>query len=1365
MSAVVEEEDVPKGDSASRVEVEASGKPNLSAIQVVQIDKPPASEHATSAFANDMAPNLGEEEKTGLKPSVVDTSTLPLPPAYDLFIKDFTIGVPRPQTYLPLPVPIPYPAFLSKKRDMAYLNETIIRNVDVKCGSGEVLAIIGGSGSGKSTLLSAIVGRLANLPVRSGELSFAPTSLTTGNFKTLNARQMKEKIGFVPQNDYLLPNLTVRETLDYAASLRLPASIDKPTKLRIVDQVLGELSLTDAADTVVGGFGGLRKGISGGERRRLSIACILVSLPSVIILDEPTSGLDAFTAYQLLLTLSELAKRNRTVILSLHQPRSDAFNLFTRLLVLSKGSVVYSGLTKKCLPWFSRLGLDPEQGVNPLDFLIDISSMEVGDESKRDASKSRVERLVNAWRDDGEGYSTEKNIRWSRRISKDIQKGPSEQATHNTTLKLLFMAQEGDPSLRRPGIISQTSTLTSRSNKNTLRNYGQTLGYSFQAIVIGVMLGVSYYRLGESPTDIQSLKTLCFQYMAAYFYLTNVYSIYRYCNELVVFDRERQDHLYKVLPWLISEVLSNLSINVFFPSLFAVIVYFMIGLRTSPLAQSLFILIAECILVQLGSIGFSLVSASMVREFASASLMANGISIFFFLSAGYSILKPPVYVNWIKYISVYWYGFRITAISQFKGRVFACENVPRDSVAANQCIGDQVLIGLRINPKEPLWRYFVPLLCVVIGLYALGGALLAFWKPGGVKHAAKLGSRNGKEALPESDMDIIRQRVDVEVKGLGLSWKRPGFLFLKRQQKRIIDNVTFQCPSGQITAIIGPSGAGKSSILQLLAARDMNAGPLSHFQKIGLILINGRPLSVDNRDTVSFVEQEDEYHLPALTVRETLRYAAILRLPQTMSKRNKLARVEEVLGMLGLEDCADTLVGGPLLKGISGGEKRRLSLAIEMLNDPSVLIVDEVTSGLDAATANNVMRGLKSIAESGRTVISAASRYTNPELIDNLVVLAKGGRMVYAGSRKRVESTFQSQGYTIPEYFNPADFLLDVISIDHRPEYEKESRARVDQIVKYWSDIEEEASRREPKPDKQETPVEPTPSLHRRQESRLTPMWVAAPTLLERTLKNMWRQQPVFWVRVQQTPLMGALYLLYYQRLSRGPTGGQDRIGYVQQLLGALPYIGLLNSVAIFPVERDLFFHEYRSSAAYSTATFTLVTTLVEAPFTFIANLLLGLLMNLLAGLVTSPRIYFQFVASTFAVQSLGESIGIIFATFTPSMGLSVSLVSTALSIIMQFAGYTSLSVPKWLQAIAWATPPKPASRIMIINEASGLHLNCSPESIQSGECLIQSGEDLINLFQWKDLDTGKLVGILMAVCIGWRLLAWVSLMIKMRGW
>ena len=312
------------------------------------------------------------------------------------------------------------------------------------------------------------------------EIKYIPKGLPHGDRRTLLARQMKDRIGFVPQNDYLLPNLTgdshniyayqdlilnthspVRETLTYAAALRLPSTISKETRGHIVDLTIEELGLSDAADTVIGGFSGLRKGISGGERRRVTIACILVSLPSVIILDEPTSGLDAFSAYQLLLTVSQLAKRNRTIVLSLHQPRSDAFGLFTRILLLSKGDVVYSGLTSKCLPWFKELGEEPEEGTNPLDFLIDISNIEIGDE-KRDASRARVQRLVQAWKDRGTAYAAEPLKAQTVQVNAKQAENVGEEQAETIELKRIYSGHSTDHGLRRAGLIAQTRALTSR---------------------------------------------------------------------------------------------------------------------------------------------------------------------------------------------------------------------------------------------------------------------------------------------------------------------------------------------------------------------------------------------------------------------------------------------------------------------------------------------------------------------------------------------------------------------------------------------------------------------------------------------------------------------------------------------------------------------------------------------------------------------------------------------------------------------------------------------------------------------------------------------------------------------------------------
>ncbi|QRW07787.1 ABC transporter [Ceratobasidium sp. AG-Ba] len=1329
-----------------------------------------------SSTGQDVAAARTDPENEVLAERADVLQTLPPPPAYHLHVDGLTIAVPPPRQALPLPFPLSLPQWVTKSGDGDDGPKTIIRDVSLRCDSGEMMAIIGGSGSGKTTLLHALVARLANLPVTGGSVKYEPALANIGpnDAAALSARKMKDRIGFVRQHDHLLAHLTVRETLECAAALRLPASISAETRRLVVEQTIQELGLRDAADTVVGGA--LRKGISGGERRRLSIGCALVTLPSILALDEPTTGLDAFTAFALLQTLSSLARRGRTVLLSLHQPRSDAFALFDRLVVLCRGDVVFAGRREKCLPWFEGMGCVIEvtrsgeegdekdeknsmgevhtgAGVNPLDWLIDICSIDPRDEG----SARRVERLVKGWKENGSNSADE-------RAPKTIQQPTiARTASAPKDDEMLLYAkdeQEGEiaKKLKRPGMWRQTVVLTKRSMKGVTRDYAQLLGFICQSIGIAVLLGITFLRLGETPSDIQSLKTLSYQHAPCYFYLSLIYAIYKFCEtDLVVFDREREDHLYQVFPWLFSEYIANLPLHAFSSGLFALILYFLTNMRTEDLARNLFIFIGECVLVQLGTVGFALLAASLQRTYAQASLMANGLSIFFLLNAGYLLLRPPVYVSWIKWISVYYWG----AARNQVGPTYPDELVR--GLIAIQCDGNQVLVGLLIPEDHVVGYYFAGLAGLAIAFPMLAGVILSIYKPGGVQYARQ-------STLPTE--------IDVEVRHLGFTWTKTSYLTRGRAEKPILKDVSAVFPSGKVTAILGPSGyvlawsksgytnrqgrAGKSTLLQLLASRRLNPGFSAKFSMQGEILFNGRPMDRNSRSQVAFVEQEDDYHLPALTVRETLRYAAILRLPGNMTRKHKIARAEEVMKMLGLDVCADNLVGGELLKGISGGEKRRLSLAVQMINDPAILIVDEPTSGLDALTANNVMTALNDIARSGRTVILSIHQPRSDiyvDKLDNIILLVKGGQIAYAGPRDEVEGTFAMAGYPVPPLYNPADWLLDVASVDLRGTREEETKKRVANLVDFWANIQRKNETTDMEKHKEAMDLTKIEG-----QDKFTPMWIALPLIVERMTRSLWRQQAVFWVRLQQLPFLGVLFLLFYQRLKHGPSGGQDRIGYFQEMTSPVAFVGLLNCIAIFPKDRDLYFHEYRSSAAYSEATFILGFTLVALPLEIMAALLFTVVTNIGAGMQTSARIFFEYAFAIFALQSNGESFGIAFACVTNSLGLSVSLVSTFITILVQLSGLISVSIPTWLSDIAYATTMKYAARVIAVNESIGLQLNCPPETIQSGECLVQNGQQLLDLLGFSnDLRTGRYLGILVALAIAYRAVAWAFLVARVR--
>ncbi|ORX36262.1 P-loop containing nucleoside triphosphate hydrolase protein [Kockovaella imperatae] len=1256
---------------------------------------------------------------------------LPPPPPFDLLVNNLCVGIPHKKAS----------KWLHKKpkSDEAPKKQFILQEINSACQSGQVLAILGGSGSGKTTLLNAIAHRLAGLPITEGQVVFQRTR--TASPSTLSGSEIKRRIGFVRQQDHLVECLTVRETLSYAARLRLPKSLDEEVISLIVEETIDELGLRDAADTVVGGP--LRKGISGGEKRRLSIGCVLVTLPSVLILDEPTSGLDAFTSYLLLQTLSHLARRGRTIILSIHAPRSDAFPLFDRITLLSKGEVVYSGLRSCCLSWFKSLGHEVDQGTNPLDFLIDISSVDNRDPEKEEISLARVRILISAWKErpNGDPLQLEK-----RSIS-------SDETENRPTNELERFASIQSEDSRRAGFFRQTAVLTSRAHKSVYRNYVLLVGFLTQAVVLGLVIGLNFYQLPATPTGIQSLKNLTFQLIPGVFYLTSVFWIYKYCTDLLIFDREREDHMYSVVPYILSDFLSFLVPSVLWPTIYIVLVYFLAGLRKDQLAARLFTMTASTISVQFAVQGISLLAASIFRSFAGASMVGNALNLFQLVSAGFLVVHVPAYVKWVRWISPFFYSFRIVATIQFKDRQFDC---PAESAAnLNQCNGNNVLNGFKFDAGVNIGAWFGGLLGLAIAWYTLACLVLWLWPSGGVKHASEIESHHRGKGTDVMESHMTRDRIDVELRNLTFAWERHGRGVAKNKEKIILDNLSIQFPAGQISAILGPSGAGKSTLLQLLASRMPASAPMSTFRTTGQILMAGQPVNAKSKSNVAFVEQDDDWHLPSLTVRETLRYAAILRLPSKMSKASKIARAETVLLMLGLKDCADLPVGGALLKGISGGEKRRLSLAVQMINDPAVLVVDEPTSGLDSSIALSVMQVLRDIAATGRTVIATIHQPRSDiwRLADNVTLLAKGGRLAYTGTRADAIPYFVSIGHPMPsEFFNPADHLLDLVSIDPRPAAYPASNERVRQLTDHWKRIAHT-------PDGGESEG---PTLARGHGS--TSMRVALPVVLERHWKNLWRRKDVFFNRLVQTPLLAGMFILFFQRLSHGPSGAQDRIGLTIENTTAAGFVGLLNAMAIYPADRDLYLHEAKSSARYSPATFVIVWTIVELGFELLGAFGYAAIINVGAGMQTSVRIFFEFSLTIWACVNLGESWAMMFGAWIPAEGLTVVVVSTLLSIAGQISGVISLSVPTWLSAIAWATPIKSATRAQIINEAVGLKFYCTQEQLASGACVAQNGEQLLALFHWSNLNTSTFMGLMVGIAVAWRIVAWASIAARVRG-
>lgn len=243
----------------------------------------------------------------------------------------------------------------------SYRERKILKGVSGIVLPGEMLAMMGPSGSGKTTLLTALGGRLSGH--LAGTITYSGRPLSNS---------MRRNMGFVTQDDVLYPHLTVAETLVYTALLRLPSTLSKQEKVAQAEAVLGELGLTPCRNSIIGGP--FLRGVSGGERKRVSIGQEMLINPSLLFLDEPTSGLDSTTAQRIVSTLWELTKGGRTVAMTIHQPSSRLLYMFHKLLLLSEGNPVYFGKGSDAMDYFATIGHAPSVPMNPADFLLDLAN-------------------------------------------------------------------------------------------------------------------------------------------------------------------------------------------------------------------------------------------------------------------------------------------------------------------------------------------------------------------------------------------------------------------------------------------------------------------------------------------------------------------------------------------------------------------------------------------------------------------------------------------------------------------------------------------------------------------------------------------------------------------------------------------------------------------------------------------------------------------------------------------------------------------------------------------------------------------------------------------------------------------------------
>lgn len=606
------------------------------------------------------------------------------------------------------------------------------------------------------------------------------------------------------------------------------------------------------------------------------------------------------------------------------------------------------------------------------------------------------------------------------------------------------------------------------------------------------------------------------------------------------------------------------------------------------------------------------------------------------------------------------------------------------------------------------------------------------------------------EAVRAITIRLENYRLDVQTSSLQRwRWESKTLNILKPV------NLTFN--PGTLNVVIGPSGSGKTSLLCSIAQR-LKTDLSSHYVVKGKLLFNeAEPSKAVLQSIVSFVTQDDDALLPSLTVRETLQFAAGLRLPKWMSKAEKHRRAEEVLLQMGLKDCANNLIGSNLVKGISGGEKRRVTIAIQILTDPRILLLDEPTSGLDGFTAASIMEVLKGLANEGRTLIMTIhqSRSDLWQSFGNVLLLARGGYPVYAGPREGMLTHFQSKGFDCPQTTNPADFALDLITIDLRhADREAATREKVQGLIEGWT----EQTFIRP-----ETTIISSPAELGALQKTKASFLVAFPILLRRSMLNMWRQPPLVIGRLMQVLGLGIVGALFFSPLKHDYYSIQSRLGFLQQV-SPLYFCGMLQNVAAYPFEQAVFYREH-DDRAYDVEAFLLQYTILEIPFEIVSSLLFAILADFAVGLPRTAQVFFIIAYNSFCLVSCGESLGILFNTLFSHTGFAINVTSVFLSLAQIMGGTMSINIPAFLQAFNYLSPVKYSIASLAVQTLKGQKFTClESQKLSNGRCPQETGEEVLKLYRLDQNLRNNLIA-LGILTIGYRLLAYVVLKAKRENW
>ncbi|KAL4961981.1 putative ABC transporter [Aspergillus stella-maris] len=587
-----------------------------------------------------------------------------------------------------------------------------------------------------------------------------------------------------------------------------------------------------------------------------------------------------------------------------------------------------------------------------------------------------------------------------------------------------------------------------------------------------------------------------------------------------------------------------------------------------------------------------------------------------------------------------------------------------------------------------------------------------------------------------------------------------------KQPRNLIEGLNGSVQQGELLALMGPSGCGKTTLLNLLARRTASSGA----KPAGHCYVNGGEL--DNTAfgrITSYVEQEDAL-IGSLTVQETLKFAADLSLPGFIGTTERAERIKALLKAFGIQNQASTLVGTPIRKGISGGQKRRVSVASQLITCPKILFMDEPTSGLDSTASYEVISYVKKLARANNLIIIASIHQPSTatfQLFDKLLLLS-GGKACYYGPVREVPSYFDSIGYPVPSHTNPAEYILDIVSSDFATE-KSSAQDDVEKIQSAWVQSMESARLARQSSQLADKGNETVMSDEISRPGLLS----ITVSLLHRLFIKSYRDIVAYGIRIAMYMGLAIMMGTVWLRL-------KTEQEYIQPFINAIFFGSAFMSfmaVAYVPafLEDRATFTKERANGLYGSLPFLISNFIIGLPFLFLISTLTSLITYFLSNFRPTATAFFTWVMWLFLDLVAAESLVVLVTSIFPNFVIALALVAFANGLWMCVGGFLvspTILNPFWEYVFHYIDYQAYVFQGMMVNEFAERVYDCAPASgpEKGCNCMYQTdladvcqirGTGVLDAYEYSTGNTGKWVGILLGIIAGYRLLGFLALSLR----